>query len=192
MITSPRRINGDTPIDHRATQPTISRRPPDQASSSRPRECLPSNLACVVAAVCNNRIPEVPFRSWRCELQQPAFSQVKGHFCCYDTLPETIRAVDPGLDDDGADRGIVFIFVGARKVFYQSNGKAADPKRIDFAFDADIQPGVNVITVVARENEDTVERRTMIVRRDGPNGEALPTPKAETLGEDWDLGAGGD
>ena len=55
-----------------------------------------SNLACVVAAVCNNRIPEVPFRSWRCELQQPAFSQVKGHFCCYDTLPETIRAVDPG------------------------------------------------------------------------------------------------
>ena len=45
-----------------------------------------SNLACVVAAVCNNRIPEVPFRSWRCELQQPAFSQVKGHFCCYDCI----------------------------------------------------------------------------------------------------------
>jgi len=86
----------------------------------------------------------------------------------------------------------VFVFVGPRKVFYQSNGKAADPKRIDFAFDADLQPGVNVITVVARENEDTVERRTMIVRRDGPKGEAMPTPKAETLGEDWDLGAGGD
>jgi carboxyl-terminal processing protease len=86
----------------------------------------------------------------------------------------------------------VFVFVGPRKVFYQSNGKAADPKRIDFAFDADLQAGVNVITVVARENEDTVERRTMIVRRDGPNGEALATPKAETLGEDWDLGAGGD
>ena len=55
-----------------------------------------SNLACVLAAVCNNRIPEVPFRSWRCELQQPAFSQVKGHFCCHDTLPRTIRTVDPG------------------------------------------------------------------------------------------------
>ena len=86
----------------------------------------------------------------------------------------------------------VFVFVGPRKVFYQSNGKAPDPKRLDFAFDAELQPGVNVITVVARENEDTVERRTMIVRRDGPNGESLPTPKAETLGEDWDLGAGGD
>jgi hypothetical protein len=34
---------------------------------------------------------EVPFRSWRCELRQPAFSQVKGHFCCHDTLPRTIR-----------------------------------------------------------------------------------------------------
>jgi carboxyl-terminal processing protease len=86
----------------------------------------------------------------------------------------------------------VFVFVGPRKVFYQSNGHAADPKRLDFAFDAELQPGVNVITVVARENEDTVDRRTMIVRRDGPNGESLPTPKAETLGEDWDLGAGGD
>jgi hypothetical protein len=32
----------------------------------------------------------------------------------------------------------------------------------------------------------------MVVRRDGPNGEPLPTPKAETLGEDWDLGTGGD
>jgi carboxyl-terminal processing protease len=51
---------------------------------------------------------------------------------------------------------------------------------------------MNVITVVARENEDTATRHTMVVRRDGPNGEPLPTPKAETLGEDWDLGGGGD
>jgi hypothetical protein len=55
-----------------------------------------SNVACVLAAACNNRIQEVPFRSWRCELRQPAFSQVRGHLCYHDTLPETIRAVDPG------------------------------------------------------------------------------------------------
>ena len=53
-----------------------------------------SNMACVFAAVCNNRIYEVPFRSRICELQQPAFSQVKGHFCCHDTPPHTIRAVE--------------------------------------------------------------------------------------------------
>jgi carboxyl-terminal processing protease len=84
----------------------------------------------------------------------------------------------------------VFVFVGPRKVFYQSNRKAADQKRLDFSFDAELQPGINVITVVARENEDTAIRQTMIVRRDGPSGEPLPTPKAETLGEDWDLGGG--
>ncbi len=86
----------------------------------------------------------------------------------------------------------VFVFVGPRKVFYQSNRKAADPKRLEFAFDAELQPGMNVITVVARESEDTATRHTMVVRRDGPNGEPLPTPKAETLGEDWDLGTGGE
>jgi carboxyl-terminal processing protease len=106
------------------------------------------------------------------------------------TRETKIRVAGHATDSDRVKD--VFVFVGPRKVFYQSNGKASDPKRLDFAFDAELQPGVNVITVVARESEDTVERRTMIVRRDGPRGEALPTPKAEAMGEDWDLGAGGD
>jgi len=78
----------------------------------------------------------------------------------------------------------VFVFVGPRKVFYQSNKKATDPTKLKFSFNAELNPGVNVITVVARENEDTVTRSTMIVRRDGPNGEPLPTPKVEAS-EDW-------
>jgi hypothetical protein len=44
----------------------------------------------------NNRIPEVPFRRRVSGRQQLRSSQVKGHFCCHDTLPATIRAVDPG------------------------------------------------------------------------------------------------
>jgi carboxyl-terminal processing protease len=50
-----------------------------------------------------------------------------------------------------------------------------------------LNPGVNVINVVARESEDTATRRTIVVRRDGPNGESLPTPKAELLGYDWEF-----
>ena len=46
-----------------------------------------------------------------------------------------------------------------------------------------------VITVVARENNDTVGRRTLIIRRDGPNGEILQTPKTE---EDLEHGGGAD
>ena len=80
------------------------------------------------------------------------------------------------------------VFVGSRKVFYQSNKKAADPTKLKFSFDAELQPGINVITVVARENADTTSRVTMVVRRDGPNGEALPTPKADTMEENWEIG----
>jgi carboxyl-terminal processing protease len=82
-----------------------------------------------------------------------------------------------------------FVFVGPRKVFYQSNRKASDPTKLKFGFDAELGPGVNVITVVARENEDTATRSTMIVRRDGPNGEPLPTAKPEAS-EDWSVGDG--
>ncbi|HEY4158091.1 MAG TPA: S41 family peptidase, partial [Polyangiaceae bacterium] len=85
-----------------------------------------------------------------------------------------------------------FIFVGPRKVFYQSNRKAADPTKLKFSLDTELQPGVNVITVVARESEDSAARQTMIVRRDGVNGEPLPTPKAESLSEDWSISGDGD
>jgi len=80
-----------------------------------------------------------------------------------------------------------FIFVGPRKVFYQSNRKATDPTKLKFSIDTELQPGINVITVVARESDDSATRTTMIVRRDGPNGEPLPSPKTESLGEDWSI-----
>jgi carboxyl-terminal processing protease len=80
-----------------------------------------------------------------------------------------------------------YVFVGARKVFYQSNKKASDPTKLNFGIDVPLNPGVNVINVVARESEDTASRHTIVVRRDGPNGESLPTPKAELLGYDWEF-----
>jgi carboxyl-terminal processing protease len=83
-----------------------------------------------------------------------------------------------------------FIFVGARKVFYQSNRKADDPTKLKFSLDTELQPGINIITVVARESEDTTTRYTMIVRRDGPNGEALKTQRGEAMGEDLGMDSG--
>jgi carboxyl-terminal processing protease len=80
-----------------------------------------------------------------------------------------------------------YVFLGARKVFYQSNKKSSEPTKLTFGLDVALNPGVNVINVVARESEDTATRRTIVVRRDGPNGESLPTPKAELLGYDWEF-----
>lgn len=70
-----------------------------------------------------------------------------------------------------------YIFVGSRKLFYQSNRGSADPNKATFTFDAPLKPGVNIITVVARENPDTTTRRVVVVRRDGKKGEILKTPK---------------
>ncbi len=72
-----------------------------------------------------------------------------------------------------------YIFVGNKKVFYRSNRNGSDPKRMPFEATIPLRPGVNVITVVARENPDTVGRKTLIVRKDGANGELLQTPKTE-------------
>jgi len=82
----------------------------------------------------------------------------------------------------------VFVFVGTRKVFYQSNRNATDAKRLEFDIDAELNPGINLITVVARENHDTLTRTNIAVRRDGPGGVPLPTPKSTMFGDDWDFG----
>jgi carboxyl-terminal processing protease len=80
-----------------------------------------------------------------------------------------------------------YIFVGARKLFYRSNRTGADPKKMPFEVELPLRPGVNAITVVARENPDTVGRKTIIVRRDGSQGELLQTPKTD----DEELGSSG-
>ncbi len=92
-----------------------------------------------------------------------------------------------GLAGDSDQVRDAYVFVGSRKVFYMSNRKASDPKRLQFSFDAELSPGVNIITAVARENEDVATAQTLVVRRDGPNGEALTTPKRDSFGADWEF-----
>jgi carboxyl-terminal processing protease len=82
-----------------------------------------------------------------------------------------------------------YVFVGARKVFYRSNRNGPDTKKMAFEVDVPLRPGVNVVQVVARENPDTVGHKTFIIRRDGPNGELLQTPKTdEELSENASAG----
>jgi len=84
-----------------------------------------------------------------------------------------------GSANDDAQLLDAYIFVGSRKVFYRSNRNGQDQRRMGFDADLPLRPGVNAVTIVARENPDTVTRRTFIVRRDGANGELLATPKTE-------------
>jgi carboxyl-terminal processing protease len=73
----------------------------------------------------------------------------------------------------------VYIFVGSRKLYYKSNRDGADPKKASIDFDAPLRPGVNLITVVARETPDTTSRRVLVVRKDGADGAILKTPKSD-------------
>ncbi len=79
----------------------------------------------------------------------------------------------------------MYIFVGARKVFYRSNRDGTNQRQVQFAADLPLRPGANIVTIVAREDDDTLARRTFVIRRDGPNGELLQTPRAgSTEGEE--------
>jgi carboxyl-terminal processing protease len=73
----------------------------------------------------------------------------------------------------------VYIFVGSRKIFYQSNRNAQDPTTQKFEAALPLRPGINFVTVVARENNDVASHKSFIVRRDGVNGALLETPKAD-------------
>jgi carboxyl-terminal processing protease len=113
----------------------------------------------------------------------PAFTTVYGHAPpklnvtaeSMATTSDTVK-VDVTAEDD--ERLLdMYMFVGSRKLHYQSNRNGADKRKASFSYDVPLQPGVNVIYVVARENPDTTTRRTIIVRRDAPDGSIMKTPK---------------
>jgi carboxyl-terminal processing protease len=101
------------------------------------------------------------------ELPQPQLATRDAHTTLHGAAADDARLLD------------AYIFVGARKVFYRSNRNGADPKHMAFDADLPLRPGVNVVTIVARENPDTTAHRTFIVRRDGANGELMATPKTD-------------
>ncbi|MCL2776444.1 MAG: S41 family peptidase [Polyangiaceae bacterium] len=86
-----------------------------------------------------------------------------------------------------------YVFVGTKKIFYRSNRNGQDLHHMPFDTQVPLRPGVNVITIFARENPDTVGRKSIIVRKDGPNGELLSTPKTEADFEEIEaIGSPGD
>ncbi|MGZ3473662.1 MAG: MXAN_5808 family serine peptidase [Polyangiales bacterium] len=107
-----------------------------------------------------------------------------------DLVTRTDKAHLKGFGIDG-DRVLdMYVFVGGRKIYYRSNKTGGDPKKAPFELDVPLRPGVNIVSVWARENAETVSRRVFVVRRDGPSGELLETPKTdEDLGDI--MGAGG-
>ncbi len=118
--------------------------------------------------------------------------------------PPTVEATPPelatrdshikisGSANDGERLLDAYVFVGARKVFYRSNRNGQDPKKMSFEADLPLRPGSNVVSIVARENPDTTARKVFIIRKDGPNGELLSSPKTEDDLAENSVGGGDD
>ncbi len=109
------------------------------------------------------------------EIQNPVLVTRDAHVTLKASASDTERLLD------------AYVVVGSRKVFYRSNRNGQDPKKMSFEAELPLRPGVNVVAVIARETPDSVGRKVVVIRRDGPNGELLPTPKTEE-----DEGGGGD
>jgi carboxyl-terminal processing protease len=93
------------------------------------------------------------------------------------TTSDKIRVTGKATDSDGILDG--YMFVNATKFFYQSNRNATDKKTLPVDLEVPLRPGVNVIRFFARENPDTSSGSVLYIRRDGPKGELLATPKGE-------------
>ncbi len=101
------------------------------------------------------------------EVTPPDLATKEGHMTIKGTASDGERILD------------AYIFVGAKKVFYRSNRGGQDPKKMSFEADLPLRPGINFVSVVARETPDTTSRRVFVIRKDGEKGELLTTPKTE-------------
>ncbi len=75
----------------------------------------------------------------------------------------------------------LYIFASGRKVYYESNQRSRTPEELEFDAEIPLQPGLNTIIIVAREDNDSEVRHYFTVRRDGEDGALLETPKRDNM-----------
>ncbi len=96
-----------------------------------------------------------------------------------DLVTRSDHIVVRGVARDEQQVRDLYIFVGARKVFYEANDERADRRTLRFEARLPLRPGINYVGLFARERDDIVSRQTFVVRRDGPEGELLERPEHE-------------
>jgi carboxyl-terminal processing protease len=94
-----------------------------------------------------------------------------------DTFHISGQAVLPASADPDARLRDVYVFVNDEKAYFKvAPQDGADP-RLDFAADLPLKPGLNQVTVFAREDEELLTRRTVSVFR------KMPAAVAETAAQ---------
>jgi carboxyl-terminal processing protease len=73
-------------------------------------------------------------------------------------------SVPPAVEGGGRLRD-VFVFVNDQKVFFKVVPEAATTSSLEFQADLPLKPGNNVVTVVAREDDEFQTRRSVVIYR---------------------------
>jgi carboxyl-terminal processing protease len=73
-------------------------------------------------------------------------------------------SVPPAVEGGGKLRD-VFVFVNDQKVFFKVVPEAATASSLEFQADLPLKPGNNVVTVVAREDDEFQTRRSVVIYR---------------------------
>jgi len=111
----------------------------------------------------------------------------------YNTTPPLINLTSKSLETRGDTFKLqgtvtdelrvndVYVFVSnptakveSKKVFYRSNRGGKSDRTLDFAADLPLWPGSNMVTIVARENNDVRSVKTVYVYKDAPRTAATP------------------
>ncbi|MDH3727548.1 MAG: hypothetical protein OER77_08465, partial [Myxococcales bacterium] len=100
------------------------------------------------------------------------------------TRDDTLQVRGAAIDQDGVRD--LYIFSSGRKVYYESNQRSRTPEKLEFDAEIPMQPGLNTIIIVAREDSDSEVRHYFTVRRDAEDGSLLETPTRD----DWLFGNG--
>ena len=82
----------------------------------------------------------------------------------------------PSADPDARLRDL-YVFVNEEKAYFKIASEGPADAKLDFAADLNLKPGLNQITVFAREDEELLTRRTVSVFR------KTPAAVAETAGQ---------
>jgi len=82
----------------------------------------------------------------------------------HDTFRQEHISISGTVGDDSAIK-YVYILVNEDKVFYKSNKDASeeDKSRITFASDIPLEDGPNIISIVARDDQDLLSTKTFVV-----------------------------
>lgn len=104
------------------------------------------------------------------------------------TREPTIRISGRGTDD--AHVRDAYVFAGTTKVYYLASPAGGNARELPIDTQVPLHPGMNFVTVVVRESATSITQQTLVVRRDGADGEILETPRFDS---DWfAMGAGED